>query len=86
MEAGWAPQPTWIVSKKCPSPKWIRTPDVRYEIKKKSMIVYANVRPRANNSRYAGKNFMKSGTGRAICRKKFHEIRDRQGYMQKEIS
>jgi len=23
---------------------------------------------------------MKSGTGRAICRKKFHEIRDRRGY------
>jgi hypothetical protein len=57
------------------------------------MKVYANLRPRANNSRYAGRNFMKSGTGGAIytgrnfmksgtggaiCRKEFHEIRDRR--------
>jgi hypothetical protein len=29
---------------------------------------------------------MKSRTGRAICRKEFHEIRNRQGYMQEGIS
>jgi hypothetical protein len=29
---------------------------------------------------------MKSGTGGAICKKEFHEIKDRRGYMQEGIS